>query len=114
VASPALAARLARLSGNLRLFDHLPPLFNVVVSNIPGPDVPLWWAGARLAALYPVGPILEGVGLNVTVVSYTGTLHIGVAGCRELVPEVDHLGHLLVDAFAELTKAAARQGGHWG
>ena len=114
LASPALAARLARLSGNLRLFDHLPPLFNVVVSNIPGPDVPLWWAGARLAALYPVGPIVEGVGLNVTVISYVGTLHIGVVGCRELVPEVDHLGHLLVDAFAELTKAAARQGGHWG
>jgi WS/DGAT/MGAT family acyltransferase len=114
LASPALAARLARLSSNLRLFDHLPPLFNVVVSNIPGPDVPLWWAGARLAALYPVGPILEGVGLNITVVSYTGTLHVGLVGCRELLPEVDHLGHLLVDAFAELTKAAARQGGQWG
>ena len=111
---PAVSARLARLTGNLRLFDHFPPLFNVVVSNIPGPDVALWWAGARLAALYPVGPILEGVGLNVTVVSYMGTLHAGITGCRELVPEVEHLASLLNESFAELAKAAVRQGGHWG
>jgi diacylglycerol O-acyltransferase / wax synthase len=111
---PALSARVARLSGNLRLFDRLPPLFNVVVSNIPGPEVPLWWAGGRLAAIYPVGPILEGVGLNVTVLSYTGTLYVGVAGCRELVPEVEHLGNLVSDAFAELAKVAERHRGTWG
>jgi len=114
LAFPVVSSRLARLSGNLRLFDRLPPLFNVVVSNIPGPELQLWWAGARLAALYPVGPIVEGVGLNVTVVSYTGTLHIGVVGCRELVPEVEHLAHLLAESFTELAKAAARQGKHWG
>lgn len=113
LAFPALSARLARLSGNLRLFDHLPPLFNVVVSNIPGPESALWWAGARLVALYPVGPLLEGVGLNVTVVSYNGTLHIGVVGCRELIPEVEHLALLLNDAFAELAKAAHRCSAHW-
>ncbi|MDE3086362.1 MAG: wax ester/triacylglycerol synthase family O-acyltransferase [Acidobacteriota bacterium] len=113
LALPALSSRVARLSGNLRLFDHLPPLFNVVVSNIPGPDVPLWWAGARVVGMYPLGPILEGVGLNVTVVSYGGTLYVGVVGCRELVPEVDHVGRLLGEAFAELSKAAERHGGHW-
>ena len=113
LALPALSSRVARLSGNLRLFDHLPPLFNVVVSNIPGPDVPLWWAGARVVGMYPLGPILEGVGLNVTVVSYSGTLYVGVVGCRELVPEVDHVGRLLGEAFAELCKAAERHGGHW-
>ncbi|MHB8682421.1 MAG: WS/DGAT/MGAT family O-acyltransferase [Acidimicrobiales bacterium] len=113
LAFPALSSRLARLSGNLRLFDHLPPLFNVVVSNIPGPDFPLYWAGSRLVALYPLGPILEGVGLNVTVLSYMGTLYVGVVGCRELVPEVAHFGHLLGDAMGELVKAAVRNGGHW-
>ena len=113
LAFPALSSRLARLSSNLRLFDHIPPLFNVVVSNIPGPEFPLWWAGTRLVAMYPLGPILEGVGLNVTVLSYMGTLHVGVVGCRELVPEVGHFGHLLTEALAELVKAAVRQGGHW-
>ena len=63
LAVPALSSRLARLAGNLRLFDHVPALFNVLVSNIPGPDVPLWCAGARLVALYPVGPLADGVGL---------------------------------------------------
>jgi WS/DGAT/MGAT family acyltransferase len=113
LALPALSSRVARLSGNLRLFDHLPPLFNVVVSNIPGPDFPLWWAGSRLVAMYPLGPILEGVGLNVTVISYMGTLHVGVVGCRELVPEVEHVAHLFTEAVGELVKAAVRQGGHW-
>lgn len=114
LAFPAVSARLARLSGNLRLFDHFPPLFNLVVSNIPGPDFSLWWAGGRMTALYPVGPILEGVGLNVTVVSYTGTLYFGVVGCRDLVPEVEHLAQLLMESFVEMTKAAARQAGQWG
>jgi diacylglycerol O-acyltransferase / wax synthase len=113
LAVPALSSRLARLAGNLRLFDHVPALFNVLVSNIPGPDVPLWCAGARLVALYPVGPLADGVGLNVTVISYTGTLYVGVLGCRGLVPEVDRIAHHLSDALGELVKAAVRSGGHW-
>ncbi|HLM95998.1 MAG TPA: wax ester/triacylglycerol synthase family O-acyltransferase [Acidimicrobiales bacterium] len=113
LAFPALSSRIARLAGNLRLFDHLPPLFNVLVSNIAGPDFALWCAGARLVALYPVGPIIEGVGINVTVASYEGTLFVGILGCRELVPEVAHFGDLLTDSFAELVKAAERNGGHW-
>lgn len=113
LAFPALSSRLARLAGNLRLFDHLPPLFNVVVSNVPGPPEPLWCAGSRLVAVYPVGPLVEGVGLNITVMSYTRTLYIGLVGCRDLVPEVDHLAVLLGDSLAELVKAARRNGEHW-
>jgi WS/DGAT/MGAT family acyltransferase len=113
LAIPALSSRLARLAGNVRLFDHVPALFNVLVSNIPGPDVPLWCAGSRLVALYPVGPLADGVGLNVTVISYAGTLYFGVLGCRGLVPEVDHLGHHMSDALGELVKVAVRTGRHW-
>jgi diacylglycerol O-acyltransferase len=111
LAVPALSSRLARLAGNLRLFDHVPSLFNVLVSNIPGPDVSLWCAGGRLVALYPVGPLADGVGLNITVISYTGTLYVGILGCRTLVPEVDHLAHLVSDALDELVKIAVRAGG---
>ncbi len=113
LAVPALASRVARLAGNLRLFDHVSAPFNVLVSNIAGPQVPLWCAGARLVALYPVGPLAEGVGVNVTVLSYTGTLYVGIVGCRDLVPEVDHLAHQVSDALGELVKAAVRTGGHW-
>jgi diacylglycerol O-acyltransferase / wax synthase len=113
LAFPALSSRVARLAANLRLFDHLPPLFNVVVSNIHGPDTPLSLAGSRLVGIYPAGPIIEGVGLNITAMSYSGELFIGLLACRELVPEVEHLGHLLSDSFGELAKAARRNGGHW-
>ena len=113
LAFPALSTRVARLAGNLRAFDHLPPLFNVLVSNVVGPDVALWCAGSKLVAWYPVGPIIEGVGLNVTVASYTGTLYAGLLGCRELVPEVAVVATHLSDAFAELVKAAAKSAGHW-
>jgi diacylglycerol O-acyltransferase len=109
LAVPALSSRVARLAGNLRLFDHVPALFNVLVSNIPGPDIPVWCAGARLVALYPVGPLADGVGLNITVISYTGTLYVGVLGCRGLVPEVDHVAHHLSDSLGELVKVAVRQ-----
>ncbi len=110
LAFPALSARAARLAGNLRVFDHLNPLANVIVSNIPGPDFPLYCAGSRLAGLYPVGPISEGVGLNVTVMSYQGTLFFGLLACRDLVPEVEDLAHHLTDELAELVKLAARAG----
>jgi len=113
LAFPALSTRLARLAGNLRLFDHVPPVFNVLVSNVVGPSFPLWCAGARMVALYPLGPIIEGVGLNVTVASYEGTLYVGILGCRDLVPEVDRFADHLSEAFGELAKAAVRHGGHW-
>jgi diacylglycerol O-acyltransferase / wax synthase len=113
IAFPAFSSRIARLTGNLRVFDHVPPLFNVIVSNITGPQIPLWFGGSRLVAVYPVGPLVEGVGLNVTAISHMGALYVGLLGCRELVPEVDHLAGLLGDSLRELVKAALRNGDHW-
>jgi diacylglycerol O-acyltransferase len=113
LAFPALASRVAKLVGNLKVFDHLRPLFNVVVSNIAGPELPLWFDGSRLVAVYPVGPIVEGVGLNVTAFSYLQTMYVGMLGCRELLPEVSHFGDLLDESLGELSKAAVRTGGHW-
>jgi diacylglycerol O-acyltransferase / wax synthase len=113
LALPAFSTRLARMAGNLRLFDHVPALCNVVVSNFPGPDVPLWCAGSRLVALYPVGPLADGAGLNITVTSYTGTLYFGLLGCRAIVPEVDRVAHHLTDALGELVKSAERAAGNW-
>ena len=84
-----MATRLTRLVTNLRLFDHMAPLFNLIVSNVPGPDFPLYLAGARMVAMYPVGPIIEGVGVNVTVFSYLDTMYVGVQGCWDLVPDID-------------------------
>ena len=106
---PAVASRLTRLVTNLRLFDHMGPLFNVIVSNVPGPDVPLYMAGARMVAMYPVGPIIEGVGVNVTVFSYLDTVFVGVQGCRELVPDIDVIATGMRGSLDELMRAVNRQ-----
>ena len=105
---PAVATRLTRLVTNLRLFDHVAPMFNLIVSNVPGPDVPLYLAGARMVAMYPMGPIIEGVGVNVTVFSYLDTMYVGVQGCWELVPDIDVIARGMEDALAELVAAANR------
>lgn len=107
-AFPALATRLSRLVTNLRLFDHVAPPFNVIVSNVPGPAFPLYLAGARLVSMHPLGPIMEGVGLNVTVFSYLDTVHVGVQACWDLVPDVAVLGSGMATALAELVAEADR------
>jgi len=107
-AFPAVATRLSRLVTNLRLFDHVAPPFNVIVSNVPGPEFPLYLAGARLVSMHPLGPIMEGVGLNVTVFSYLDTVHVGVQACWDLVPDVAVLASGMEAALAELVAEADR------
>ena len=106
---PMVSTRVSRLVTNLRLFDRLPPVFNLVVSNIPGPDVALFMAGARMVAIYPIGPVAEGVGVNVTVFSYLGTMYVGVQGCWDLVPDVDVIANGMADALGDLVKESNRR-----
>jgi WS/DGAT/MGAT family acyltransferase len=114
VSPPAVASRAVRWAAGLRLFDRLPPLCNVVVSGVPGPDFALWCAGSRVSALYPVGPVADGVGLNVTSMSYQGSVHFGLLACRRLVPDVGDLAILLDDALGELVGAALHARGAAG
>jgi len=86
---------------------HRPPI-NLVVSNVPGPRTPLYIAGAKLASLYSVGPILEGIGLNITVWSYIDQMNFAAIACRELIPEIHRITDGLHDALAELLAAADR------
>ena len=105
-AAPALAGQAARMAARLRLVEWLSP-FNLIVSNVPGPPVPLYYAGARLLAYYPLSAIADGQGLNVTVMSYEDGMHFGVIADRELVPDVDRIAGYLVDEIDELKKALA-------
>ncbi len=100
-AMPALAGQAARLAARLRLVEWLSP-FNLIVSNVPGPRVPLYYAGARLIAYYPLSAVADGQGLNITVMSYDGGMHFGLIACRELVPDLDVMAGYLVDELAEL------------
>jgi diacylglycerol O-acyltransferase / wax synthase len=106
-AAPAVAARAARLYSRTRAASRHRPVFNVTISNVPGPNVPLYMAGARLVAWYPMGPIVDGQGLNMTVMSYMGVIHFGLVACPETVPDVQGLANHLGDATEELLKAAS-------
>ena len=95
LATPGGALGGSKLYGQLRLADRHPPIHNLVVSNVPGPTFPLFMAGARIVDLYPMGPVFDGAGLNVTVLSYQGPVDIGFMACRETVPELWRLAEAL-------------------
>jgi WS/DGAT/MGAT family acyltransferase len=92
----------ARAYTTLGLVDHLEPFCNLVVSNVPGPPIPVYFAGARIQNLYPLGPIFDGVALNLTVVSVSGSLDIGLSACRRTLPDLWELASRLTDSLAEL------------
>lgn len=106
-APPALAARAARVAFSTGLVSRVP--FNIVISNVPGPNVQAYLGGAKLLAYYPVSVVIDGQGLNITVHGYRGGLHFGLTACRELVPDVDALTGYLVDELELLLKAAAKK-----
>jgi diacylglycerol O-acyltransferase len=102
----ALGGLAARAT--MRFLGATAPVVNLVVSNVPGSQSPLYLAGARLLANYPVSAITDASGgLNITVMSYDGRLDFGFVACRELIPDVRDLIDHLHDALAELTKLAA-------
>jgi diacylglycerol O-acyltransferase / wax synthase len=78
----------------------------VVISNVPGPNIPLYIAGNRLQHFYPVSTIVDGQGLNITVQSYMGKLDFGLVTCRELVPDPWVLTDGLDRSLTELLSAA--------
>ncbi|MEY2462174.1 MAG: diacylglycerol O-acyltransferase / wax synthase [Acidimicrobiaceae bacterium] len=86
-AAPAVLGRAARFYSRAHLADRHKPLFNVTISNIPGPPFPLYSSGARLLAHYPMGPIFDGGGINITVMSYLDQLDFGVVVCSDLVSD---------------------------
>jgi diacylglycerol O-acyltransferase / wax synthase len=105
-APPALTARAARVVFATGLLNRLPP-FNLCISNVPGPNVPVYLGGAKLLAHYPVSVITDGQGLNISLVGYLGQLHFGLLACRELVPDIETLASYVVDELELLSKAAS-------
>ena len=105
---PALTARAARVVFATGLLHRVPP-FNLTISNVPGPNVPVYLCGAQLIAHYPVSVITDGQGLNITVIGYLGKLHFGLTSCRELVPDIEAMASYLAEELAVLLEAAGRR-----
>ncbi|MEI7592280.1 MAG: wax ester/triacylglycerol synthase family O-acyltransferase [Actinomycetes bacterium] len=104
-ASPAIFGRAARLYSNSNSARHR-PMFNVVISNVPGPPFPLYVAGSEVLNTYPMGPIFEGFGLNITLMSYRDRVDFGLLACPDLVPDVWRIADSLQHALQELRQAA--------
>ena len=105
-AAPSTFVLATRLYSRLNLADRHPPIYNLVVSNVPGPDFPLYLDGAELVATYPMGPIMEGAGLNVTVLSYLDNVDFGFLASAELVPDVWDMADVVDEVMADLLAAA--------
>jgi WS/DGAT/MGAT family acyltransferase len=107
---PALAAQASRLSTRIRIADRMNPPFNLTISNVPGPRVPLYLGGAAMEHFYPVSVVAEGQGLNMTVQSYLDNLDFGLVADRDLVPDLWDLCDGLGGAMDELLAAASIAG----
>ena len=106
-APPALIALAARGLAAARLGHTMPPPVTTVVSNVPGPPFPLYMAGAKVEAMYPMGPLMLGMGLNITIFSISDQAHFGFTTCPDVVPQPQLLADAVDLALGELEKAAA-------
>jgi diacylglycerol O-acyltransferase / wax synthase len=104
-AAPRTFGLAVRAYAALRLAERHPVVHNLVISNVPGPPVPLYFMGARVRALYPLGPVFHGAGLNISVMSQAGEVHVGVIACRESLPDVAGLVGRFPEELARLARA---------
>jgi WS/DGAT/MGAT family acyltransferase len=98
-ASPTVLSQAARLQGRQRLF-------NLTVTNVPGPQFPLYLLGRRLRELYPLVPLAENTALGVAIMSYDGGIDFGLVGDYDALPDLDALAEALEAAISELADAA--------
>jgi WS/DGAT/MGAT family acyltransferase len=102
----SLAGLAARLYTRAGLASRIRPIFNCVVTNVPGPQVPLYSGGARLVTQYGLGPIVDGMALIHPVFSYCGEITISFTSCREIMPDPHFYAACIEESFHELREAA--------
>jgi len=90
----------------MRILPRIPlpdsPVFNLILSNVPGPQAELYFMGCRMDTMYPLGPLLAGAGLNITVMSFNGEMGIGIVACPDLLPDLWGIADGFPDALKEL------------
>ena len=98
VLAPMMLSFIPGAAGRIR------PAFNVVISNVPGPESPLYFRGWKLEEMYPLSIPFHGYALNITVQSYAGALNFGFTGCRDTLPHLQRLAVYSGEVVAELEK----------
>jgi hypothetical protein len=99
---PWLIEAVTALYGKVKAADRIPQLANVVISNVPGPPVPLYMAGAHMLTNWPASIVVHGLALNITVQSYDGNLDFGLMADRQAMPDVRELADHIVVSFDDL------------
>ncbi len=105
--SETLAAA-ARVYTRTRLGGFHRPFFNVTITNVPGPPMPIYAAGARIHSVFGMAPILDGLGLILVIISYNGRISIGINSCKQIVPDPDSMAECFADSLEELEHAIER------
>ena len=106
--APILLPGLAQFFGRTGLADLMPSTTNLTISNVPGPPFPLYCAGAKILAMYPVSIPVHGIALNITVQSYQDKLNFAITADRRAVPDPQALADLFEPALEELKQAVAK------
>jgi diacylglycerol O-acyltransferase / wax synthase len=104
---PWLMQGLGALYAKARVAERLPAIANVTISNVPGPTVPLYMAGATMLTNYPTSIVVHGVALNITVQTYNESLEFGLIACGEAMPEIADLARQVQAAFDEFVALPA-------
>lgn len=104
--APMMVTRLNAAIASTKLMERLPPVANVVISNVPGPQVPLYLAGAEMKTFFPVSIITHGLAVNITVQTYCSSIDFGIIACKVAVPDLNDLGTAIEGGFDELIALA--------
>jgi WS/DGAT/MGAT family acyltransferase len=107
--APWLMSAVASLFSRSRLANVMPPIANLVISNVAGIPVQLYFAGAKVVSYYPVSIPAHSMALNVTVQSYNGRLDYGLIACRRALPDVNELADALLAEHRKLLEIALAQ-----
>lgn len=111
IPSPLFLGVVSRAYIGLGLADYFTPFCNLVVSNVPGPPVEMFFGGARIQGIHPLGPVFDGIGLNITVISVGKMLNVGLSACSDVVPDLWGIATGLPSALAELVEAVPAEAG---
>ncbi|MGI9249236.1 MAG: WS/DGAT domain-containing protein, partial [Woeseiaceae bacterium] len=100
---------MASAYGRYGLAKRLPPIYNTVITNVPGPNFPLYSMGSRMVANFGLGPVTHGIGLFQPVIGYNGQITVSAISCREMMPDPGVYCDYLTETFEELKKAASKK-----
>lgn len=101
-----LTASAARLASSMGLANHMKPQYNCVITNVPGPQIPLYYTGAKMLASFGTGPIMDGNGLFHAIGSYNGSFAVSFVCDRDMMPDPEFYSRCIRESFEELKQAA--------